>query len=161
GALPPARVVTFLVSEALLSRQGLPPSRHGPTAAGRDPRALARRDRRAGHAVLPRRGKSGWEGALLCVRQRLGHRGPLRVPAGRLMTSSANMALHGAVRFRLPTRSWRAILLRSVLVCLAPLAHSCLRVSAAEFKPLEPLAETKSGRIEKFVAADAFKIGNR
>jgi hypothetical protein len=48
-----------------------------------------------------------------------------------------------------------------VLVCLAPLAHFCPWVTAAEIKPLEPLAETKSGPIEKFVAADAFKIGNR
>jgi hypothetical protein len=47
------------------------------------------------------------------------------------------------------------------IVWIACLACPLTRALAAEFRPLEPLAEAKIERIEEFVAADAFRLGNR
>lgn len=80
------------------------------------------------------------------------------------MTTRENMALHGPApgRRRTRTSNSRGIVpLIAILVCLAPLAHRFQHASAREFRLLEPLTETKIEHIEKFTAAESFKIGNR
>jgi len=52
-------------------------------------------------------------------------------------------------------------LLIGALVCLAIYAHPLACVSAETSELLDKFAETKIGRIDSFVAADAFRIGNR
>lgn len=48
-------------------------------------------------------------------------------------------------------------LLALVFCCFVPFANP----ARAEFKLLDPLKETKIGRIERFVAAEAFRIGSK
>ena len=80
------------------------------------------------------------------------------------MTTHANTGLLAA-RLQPLTQGSRLqrkmILVIGALVCLAIHAHPSSLGSAAEFEPIEPIAETKIGRIERFVAADAFRIGNK
>jgi hypothetical protein len=81
------------------------------------------------------------------------------------MTTRPNTKAHGSARLQPPRHGSslqnKMILLIGALVCLAIHVHPSSLASAAEFEPLDPLAETKIGRIERFVAADAFKIGNK
>ena len=46
-------------------------------------------------------------------------------------------------------------------LCYEPQAPPSGLAAGAEFKLLDPVKETKIGRIEKFVAAEAFRIGSR
>jgi hypothetical protein len=60
------------------------------------------------------------------------------------------------------TRRLRKMLqLTSAFIWLAWLVICGTAPTGAEFKLLNPHSQTKVGRIEKFVAADAFKEGNR
>ena len=87
------------------------------------------------------------------------------VPPVGSMTTRPNKKVHGAARLQPPTPGsslqHKMILLIGALVCLAIHVHPSSLASAADFEPLDPLTETKIGRIERFVATDAFRIGNR
>ena len=81
------------------------------------------------------------------------------------MTTHANTGLHGAARLQPLTQGSRLqrkmILIIGALVCLAIHAHPSSLGSAAEFEPIEPIAETKIGRIERFVAAEPSGLATR
>jgi hypothetical protein len=80
------------------------------------------------------------------------------------MTPHADAAHNGAARLHNPPHgsSRRStIVLTGIFVWIACLAHTLPRASAAEFRPLDPDAEAKIEHFEKFVAVDAFKLGNR
>jgi hypothetical protein len=75
----------FLVSRPLLQQSGLLSCRQGAASVRWEPRALAWRRCRTGPAVIPDRGKPGWQAAFLRLRERLGPRSAVRVPACRVV----------------------------------------------------------------------------
>jgi hypothetical protein len=80
------------------------------------------------------------------------------------MTPHANAAPNGAAQSHGLAEGWnlrRAIVSTGFFVWIACLAYPLPRASAAEFRPLDPLTETKIESIEKFVAADAFMLDSR
>jgi len=77
------------------------------------------------------------------------------------MTTSSNIALPDAMQFRSLKQDWRVMLPRALPLVFALFAHLFPCASAAKFNVLDPLPETRIARIEKFVAADTFRVGNR
>jgi hypothetical protein len=119
-------------------------------------------NRRLCRANFSDRGEPAWERAFRPIRPWVRFRSSLRVPPGWLTIAPSNTGRLQAARFRCLQQASNLrgmILLAAIVAELAAFPQSI--AAAAESELLDPVAETRIGRIETFIAADAFKIGSR